>query len=807
MTVRSQMMLFLLFLMMAGSSKSQEQDFGRRERTYDVRHIRIELSFDLEHKKVFGTVATTISSLRPNLREIALDAVDMTINDVEMDGSPVAFTYDSSVLVLRPSTPLRIDQLVTYRVKYECTPRRGLYIIAPDASFPGDPYQIWSQGQGEDNRHWIPCYDYPNDKATSEIFATVPDSFTTLSNGRRVSTRYDEAHHRKTVHWIQDKPHSSYLIMFAAGMYDIYEDEADGVPVLSYYYPGQEKRDVERAYGTTAEMVRFFSTLIGVPYPWDKYAQISVAYFLYGGMENTSATVLNDTRTVVSPRAALDYSPDGLIAHELAHQWWGDYVTYIDWQNGWLNEGFATFFQQCWSQYHEGEEVYRYQRWKAMENLRKWTRQVGRTPMVTNKRNGYANVYGRGAITLHMIRYMLGEELFWRVMKNYATRYAFASVESNDFKRTIEDVTGVDLYWFFKQWVYGAGWPEFDVTQSWDAEKKECVLRVRQVQERDDLCRDFRVMLDIKFSGDGWERVERVDIASADTTLRFRLATQPRLVSFNHGLNAMCTLSFDKTTDELVYQVRRDDDFTRRIWAGRQLVARAGEPGVFEALAEALRADPFYGVQEVLLDELGRVNIDSVIYRRQLKALYRSLLDNAKPTIRARAVNGLSRYHDRTLRPFFREKLNDSSYYVEAGALSALAQLDSLDAIPLLMQYLDKNSFRNVLRRTALSYLSSMNAVAALPKIRRLAQPGPSLVERRDAVLALSEFADVEPAVLGDLSRILEEPSWRMRLVAIQALGRLSTPLARRILEERRKYERHPLLKRWLERVLRTPKK
>jgi len=496
-----------------------------------------------------------------------------------------------------------------------------------------------------------------------------------------------------------------------------------------------------------------------------------------------------------------------LIAHELAHQWWGDYVTYIDWQNGWLNEGFATFFQQCWSQYHEGEDVYRYQRWKAMENLRKWTRQVGRTPMVTDRRNGYANVYGRGAITLHMIRYLLGEELFWRVMKKYAQKYALASVETNDFKRTIEDVTGVDLYWFFEQWIYGAGWPEFEVVKSWEAGTGECVLRVRQVQERDSLCGDFRVPLDIKFSGDGWSRLERVDIASADTTLRFRVNAQPLLVSFNHGLNAMCTVSFHKTTDELIYQLRHDDDFTRRIWAGRQLVARAGDKGVFRALAQAVRTDPFYGTKETLLDELAHVNVDSVSYRGALLALYRDLLDDAKPSIRARAVNGLSRYHDRTLRPLFLEKLNDSSYYVEAGALSALAQLDSLDAVPLLMEYLGKTSFRNVLQRTALSYLSSMRVLAALPEIRKLAQPGPSLVERRDAVMALSKFVDVRPDVIDDLSRILKEPSWRIRLVAMQALGKISSASAYRILEQARKYESHPLLKRWLDRVFKKQKK
>ena len=453
--------LVFVFLFIPESGKMYAQDFGRRERTYDVQHLKIEVRFDEPKKKVIGKVTATISPLRPSFDSFWIDAMEMTIKKVTLqEGKALSFKYDSARLTIQLDKQYAAGNTITYTVEYECIPRKGLYFIQPNESFPSDPMQIWTQGQGEDNRFWIPCYDYPNDKSTTEIIMTVRDSYVTLSNGFLKSVKENTSEKTKTWHWVQDKPHSSYLIMLAAGDYEIYRDTYGKIPVESYHYKTDLPDDVKRTYRTTAEMVKFFSKKIGVEYPWAKYAQISVAYFIYGGMENTTATVMNDQRMVVDARAALDYSPDGLIAHELAHQWWGDYLTYIDWQNAWLNEGFATFFQQVWTQHKWGEDDYRYQRFGAIEGYIHWAKSVGRIPIVTNKPNGGQNIYGKGAEVLHMLRTILGEELFWKSIKAYAEKFALKSVETYDFKRTIEDVTGNNLYWFFDQWVHKAGYPE-----------------------------------------------------------------------------------------------------------------------------------------------------------------------------------------------------------------------------------------------------------------------------------------------------------------------------------------------------------
>ncbi len=757
------------------------QDFGRRERTYDVRHMRIEVRLDEENKKVFGRVTTLLSPLRPDFSAIRFDAVAMTIKKVTLgDGTPLRFDYDSTTLAIPLGRPYPAGASITCVVEYECTPKRGLYFIRPDASFPNEPRQVWSQGQGEDNRHWIPCYDFPNDKTTSEMFITVDAKERTLSNGRLESVRPGPLPGTRTWHWVQDKPHSTYLLMLAAGDFAVYKDKFKSIPVEAYYYPWQKIEDVKRAFGSTAQMVRFFSERTGIPYPWAKYAQISVAHFLYGGMENTTATVLNDTRTVTDARAALDYSADGLVAHELAHQWWGDYVTYIDWWNAWLNEGFATFFQQEWSRHREGEDVYRYQRFQAIENYIRSAAAANRVPIVTDRKgNGYENVYGKGAEVLHMLRRILGEELFWKSIGAYGKKFAFGSVETNDLKRAIEETTGMSLEWFFRQWLYKGGYPELRVAKAWDAGAGEFRLAIAQTQKVDSLAGLFRLPIPVRIAGPGYDTLATLTLDSARMEYRFRLPAPPRLVSVDEGSDLCASIDFPRSASELADQIRLDEDPIQRIRAARALISFCADPAAREALKPAAAGDRFYGVREQTMLALSRLKPDSISWRNDLRGILLRGLKDARAPIRSLALSGLRAFHDSTLEQTFREMTGDSSYFVEAGAMQCLADVAGRRAVPVIATKMMTPSFHDVLALAALEIAGLLHVPELLTPVRRLASPGGTAAVRTGAIAALAAYgSEAVPAI----AQFLQEPSTLIREAAVRALARIPGADSREIL-------------------------
>ena len=312
-----------------------------RNRVCDIKHVKLELVIDVDNKALSGTATITFAPINDGLTSVEFDAVEQQIKAVRTsDGISLGYSYADNKLHVELGRQLKTPEEMTIQIDYQCIPRRGLYFNSPDAAYPHRPPQVWTQGEDEDSRYWFPCHDYPNERFTSEIIVTVPLEWTTVSNGKLLAV--SENGDVRTHHWSQDKPHPAYLISLVAGGYTEIQEEWNGIPITYYAPPGRED-DTRRAFGNTPKMMEFFAEKIGVPYPWHKYSQVTVADFIFGGMENTSATTMTDT-LLHDERAHLDYSTDSIVAHELAHQWWGDLVTSRDWAHAWLNEGFATYF-------------------------------------------------------------------------------------------------------------------------------------------------------------------------------------------------------------------------------------------------------------------------------------------------------------------------------------------------------------------------------------------------------------------------------------------------------------------------------
>ncbi|MCB0724612.1 MAG: M1 family metallopeptidase [Ignavibacteriae bacterium] len=550
--------ILIVILIIAGNLYSQTIPEPERERTYDVKHISMDLRFNWDEKKVIGMVTTTIAPLSNGMTSFEVDAIAFDIIGIErvsnsnFDGVPqklmdlpLRYDYDGKKIEIYLPESINKDDSFEYVVMYSCKPQRGLYFIYPTELNPSLPYQIWTQGESENNKYWLPIYDYPNDKTTTEMYITVDDKFTTLSNGCLDSV-YAGADGKTTYHWIQDKPHSTYLIMLGVGEWDIVKDYADGLEVMSYV-DKDRLSDGEYAVRNTAEMVKLFNDKFGYIYPWANYKQVIVKDFIYGGMENTTATVLNE-RTYYDPDIENDYGADNLISHELGHQWWGDLITCRNWSELWLNESFATFSAALWNEAYKGKDEYDYYLLRNSDDAMKVDSTKKRLPVWEGFGDITENTYDKGSVMINSFRHVLGDYLFFASLSTFLHDNEFKPVETQDFIDAINKTVNADpnldqmpkdFTWMVDQWIWKAGYPEFEVSHSYNKNSKEVVLNIKQVQKTDTLTPSFQVPVDVRIYGQGNDTIVPIFISGSDITWTIPFPVQPEFVQFDYGNKIM----------------------------------------------------------------------------------------------------------------------------------------------------------------------------------------------------------------------------------------------------------------------------
>ncbi len=291
------------------------------DRPADVQHVKLVIALDFEQETVSGTVFTTFSALYEEVKTISFDAIDLLIENVALaDGQQLTYSSTDKKLIVTLDRPYQHSEQFTLAVTYHAKPRTGLHFIKPAPEDPTRPIQAWTFGQPRDHSYWFPCYDAPNDRATTEIIVTVPAQFLTVANGNLLEVTDNGA--TKTHHWRHDVPHATYLISLVVSDFAVIEDTYNGKPVN--YYVRKDRKDEALLYmDKTPEMMRFFSEYTGVEYPYDKYAQTVVELYT-GAMEHTTATT-HSFMLLIDKRASLDLGPEyvSVVAHELAHQWFG----------------------------------------------------------------------------------------------------------------------------------------------------------------------------------------------------------------------------------------------------------------------------------------------------------------------------------------------------------------------------------------------------------------------------------------------------------------------------------------------------
>lgn len=749
-----------------------------RSRNFDIKHIRLALNINPSEVFVEGTAAITLTPFSDGLEMLSFDASELNVHKVRRGARLLEFESFTDKLVVIPDAPLRRGKPVELRISYNARPRRGLFFIAPDQEYPDKPVQVWSQGEAEDNHAWFPCTDSPNQRQTTETVITVPERFTVLSNGRLISEKHDARRARRTFHWRQDEPHPAYLVSIVIGEYEEITARCGGgkLPVIYYTYPGTSK-EARRLFGKTPEMIRYFSKLFGYEYPYPKYAQVVVDEFIFGAMENTSITTCTD-RCLHDATTELDFNYHDIVAHELAHQWWGDLLTPKSWKHTWLKESFATYAEALWLEHTEGSDEARFSMIQDFNVYLMEDRDRYRRPIVYDRYDFPVEVYDRhayqkGGIVLDMLRYVLGDAPFFRTLAHYAHKHAWQSVETNDLNVAIEEVTGQNLDWFFEEWLYRSGYPEFEVSHHYDAGNGSLHIVVKQVQDTVDGTPVFRMPIEIEVISKTAPRTFRVEVERAEHEFYFAVDERPLAVLFDPGDHVLKTCRHEKSKQELLYQLQHAPQFAARMLAAHDLAAFK-DKDVVNALRRALLQDGFGPVRMA-----GAVALAGIGGEKAREALDESLKKNPEARVRRATAWALGRFRkdQAAISALIRAIQRDASYFVVAFALRALAHAAGEDAYETLIGTLGRDSYQDVVRATvfdALAIAKERRGIAlAIDHTAYGVQPS----VRVAATMALGslgkEYADERDPIYQKLVALLEDKAFRVRLAAVKALALL----------------------------------
>ncbi len=739
-----------------------------RDRVVDIKHIKLHVALDFTKRRISGTATHTLAAILDDMEQLEFDAAEMEIAAVRVGGEAHFFDHSDEKLRIPLQCPLQAGNEIEVAIDYSARPRRGLYFVGPDNGYPNKPIEAWTQGEDEDSRYWFPCYDYPNDRVTSEIIATVPETYTAVSNGALVAESSTPSNHTRTFHWRHEVPHSAYLISLVAGEFVELRDHAGDVPVIYYVRAGSED-DARRAFGNTPRMIEFFERKIGVPYPYAKYAQVAVADFIFGGMENTSATT-QTADTLHDARAHLDFSSDPLVAHELAHQWWGDLLTCRDWSHAWLNEGFATYFEALWCEEDKGTDEFAWNLRQDRVAIIDEDSRHYRRAIVTNKYRTPIelfdrHLYEKGSLVLHMLRRSVGDELFFKSLSLYCTRHRGHNVITQDLQRAFEDATGRNLDFFFDQWVYKEGHPELEISSNYDDKQKLVSVSVKQTHKTSEQTPVFRFHATVALmDADGAEVSHQVEIKERENAFYFPCEIAPKAVRFDPGFDLLKIFKHKRGREALEKVLRHAPEAIGRAEAAHEL-GKEGSPQAVAALREALLNDKFWGVQADAAAALGTVRTTdardvlieglAIVHPKARRAVARALGEFRGDAGAAAALAGVL-------------VGGDESYFVEAEAAYALGRTRHETAFAHLEKALLKDSYLEVIRANALGGMAELRDERGIEVARQWCAYGRPPRARVAAIGALARFAKLKEShrdqIVDFLAPLIDDREFMVRM-------------------------------------------
>lgn len=756
------------------------QSHAGRIHEYDVLHYRVELSVDPESPSYEGRVAIRFVPQHADFRTLRLDCGDNELLEAKFGDRNLALSREGERLRLGFPESLARDEQAEVTISFRGVPSRGIHFRGPDAMDPQRPYQAFTQGECEEMRYVFPCYDFPDDKATSELLVSVPEKFKTIAAGALLGSAPGTKAGWRQDRWRMDTPHSSYLFTLVVGEFAEVREEWNGIPVQYFSEAGDEEK-LKIAFGKTPKALQFFSDYIGVSYPYPKYAQVCVRDFQFGGMENISATT--QTRLTLHEASSEPLAnSDGLMAHELAHQWWGDLLTCADWSQIWLSESFATYFEALFRESEKGRDEFRLAmqgtHQAAIEGEKKESRPIVYDRYIDPLDLFFGgHVYPGGASRLHLLRFWLGEERFRAGISLYAKRHREKTVTTEDFRIAMEDASGEKLEEFFRQWIYGSGFPEFRVRWEWD-ERDSCMLvRVTQMQRGE----AFILPVELAFvvSEQPAELVtRRLWIREREQTFVLPFRAKPLLSRFDAGGWIPKALDEEKDLEEFLYQLRRDEEAVGRLEAAKALGTKlrlqgalALEPGPRQRLVEILQ-ERFAGesqpqVREEILAALVEENTPAV------RDFFLSKISEPEARARRKILWALGHFSQdaRVVEALRKHFAAEKNAYVAAEIPAALARKKNAKAGEFLLEAIEKDSDGDVVRAAAIAALAELRHPQAPVQALRFARQGKSEAARVAGLRALARTGKESQEARETFLAALDDGNSRIRSVAAELLG------------------------------------
>ena len=675
-------------------------------RINDLIHTRLEVKPDFSKSYLYGKAWITLKPHFYATDSLTLDAKGMELHKVALvKGSTqmlLKYEYDDLQLHIKLDRSYKTGESYTIFIDYTSKPDefdekygrdqmlgiKGMYFINPHGEDKDKPTQIWTQGETESNSAWFPTIDKTNQKTTEEIIVTVDNKYTTLSNGRLASQKKNPDGTR-TDDWKMELPHAPYLFFLGVGEYAVIKDKYKGKEV-NYYVEKEYAPVAKKIFGNTPEMMAFYSRITGVEYPWVKYSQITGRDYVAGAMENTTCTIHQETAQQDARELVDGNGWESTIAHELFHQWFGDYVTTESWSNLTLNESFADFSQTLWEEYKYGKDAGDAENYSGLQGYlqsNSANKELVRFYYSDREDMFDAVSYQKGGRILNMLRNYVGDSAFFKSLNLYLTTNKFKSAEAHQLRLAFEEVTGRDLNWFFNEWYFGNGHPKLDITNNYEDANKVVQVIVKQTQTSDKIFK-FPVAIDVYNGGANRTRY-KVWVQNKVDTFTFHTSAKPDLVNFDGDKILLAEKKENKTLDEYIHQYKYAGNYVDRREAIDAASKKQDDQKALELLKIALK-DRFDGLRNFTINKLDmkRENVKTAV-----EPILLDLAKNdKKSTVRGNAIRMLGEYKNPEYVALFKSATHDSSYTVSGFALEALSKVDEPAALSLAKELSNKPS-------------------------------------------------------------------------------------------------------------------
>ncbi len=762
-----------------------------RERTVDIQSLRAELTFDMERQEISGIATIRFSALSGAVESLAVDAADLAIARVEAigpDGESTAapFTVEERLLRVELPSPASPGQEWAVRIAYSCRPTSGMYFFP--RSPKGSP-QAWNYGEGGLHYGWLPLYNDTNDRFAVELELTVARPYVALGNGLLEETR-ENPDGSRTFRWVQQQEIPNYLLAVDVGEFVEVPLAAarvgDTEIPLSVWVEAGREAEAAYAFGDTPRMVEFFSERFGYPYVWPKYDQVALREFA-GAMETTTMVGFGENylRLEAAPRDAepdltvaySDWSSEDTIAHELAHHWFGDLLTCRSLGSIWLNESFATFAHTVWNGYAYGEDDLTYQRWRYRDSYLDYVRRTGTVrPLEYDHFEAPDDMYQsettyiKGALVLHMLKQVVGEEAFWHAIEGYLETHAFSEVEATDLQRSLEAATGRNLDNFFADWILGGGGhPRLRVDHRWSPERQQVDLTIEQVQADlpfEDL---FRLPVAVEIVTAAGATTHTVELTDWTTQVTLPASGPPQYVVFDKGNWLVAEIAIRRPLTEVLAQLA-GGDLAARLQAVRQVSDDFPQSGEGRSALERVLSDrqAHWGLRQEAALALGTIGRAGAV-----SALVAALEDGDR-NIRRAAVIGLGRAGgDVAAEALARVIETDSAEEVVGAAAAALGRIDAA-AGPFLAQLMERDSsWWNTLRIGAMLGLAELEDEQWVPLFRAYTSSDYEIELRQAALDGWTRATPSDPDLAARLRELAADDNLTMRSDALSRLGDL----------------------------------